>query len=113
MPLTIFLALCTLGCDFLLFFLFQWVYGEKRRLRRLPPRRHLYREGNSSDLVVLPASTTSSSQPNLSSTRALLSSSRAFYRTPFISSEPRLREQLAYRRIASSLAPTRSRKSNI
>jgi hypothetical protein len=31
MSLTIFLAFCILGCDFLLYVLFQWVYGEKHR----------------------------------------------------------------------------------
>jgi hypothetical protein len=33
MSLTVFLAICILGCDFLLYVLFQWVYGEKRRNR--------------------------------------------------------------------------------
>jgi len=28
MPLTVFLAFCILGCDFLLYVLFQWIYGE-------------------------------------------------------------------------------------
>jgi len=31
MSLTIFLAFCILGCDFLLYVLFQWIYGEKHR----------------------------------------------------------------------------------
>jgi hypothetical protein len=31
MSLTVFLALCILGCDFLLYVLFRWVYGEKHR----------------------------------------------------------------------------------
>ncbi len=31
MPLTVFLAFCILGFDFLLYVLFQWVYGEKYR----------------------------------------------------------------------------------
>ncbi len=31
MSLTVFLAFCILGCDFLLYVLFQWVYGEKHR----------------------------------------------------------------------------------
>jgi hypothetical protein len=30
MSLGIFLALCIVGADFLLYFLFQWMYGEKR-----------------------------------------------------------------------------------
>jgi hypothetical protein len=34
MSLTVFLAICILSCDFLLYFLFQWVYGEKHRNHR-------------------------------------------------------------------------------
>lgn len=37
MSATLFLAFCILGCDFLLYALFQWTYGEKRRgLSRRP-----------------------------------------------------------------------------
>jgi hypothetical protein len=31
MSVTVFLAICILGCDFLLYVLFQWIYGEKHR----------------------------------------------------------------------------------
>jgi hypothetical protein len=31
MSITVFLAICILGCDFLLYVLFQWIYGEKHR----------------------------------------------------------------------------------
>jgi hypothetical protein len=30
MSLTVFLALCILGVDFMIYVLFQWTYGEKR-----------------------------------------------------------------------------------
>jgi hypothetical protein len=36
MSLTVFLGFCILGCDCLLYILFQWIYGEKHRNR---PRR--------------------------------------------------------------------------
>jgi hypothetical protein len=41
MSITMFLAFCILGCDFLLYVLFQWTYGEKyrNRARRLAARR--------------------------------------------------------------------------
>jgi len=41
MSLTMFLAFCILGCDFLLYVLFQWIYGEKHRkhARRVAARR--------------------------------------------------------------------------
>jgi hypothetical protein len=35
MSMTIFLALCILGCDFMLYVLFQFLYGEKRSKRRV------------------------------------------------------------------------------
>jgi|SRR5580692_1143768 hypothetical protein len=31
MSATLFLGFCILGCDFLLYVLFQWTYGERRR----------------------------------------------------------------------------------
>ena len=38
MSFTVFLAISILGCDFLLYVLFQWVYGEKhRKVSRRPP----------------------------------------------------------------------------
>jgi hypothetical protein len=33
MSMTVFLAISVLSCDFLLYVLFQWVYGDKRRKR--------------------------------------------------------------------------------
>jgi Flp pilus assembly protein TadB len=41
MSLTMFLAFAILGCDFLLYALFQWIYGEKHRnhARRVAARR--------------------------------------------------------------------------
>ena len=31
MSLTVFFAICILGCDFMIFVLFKWLYAEKRR----------------------------------------------------------------------------------
>ncbi len=41
MSLTVLLAFCVLGSDFLLYVLFQWIYGEKHRkhARRSAARR--------------------------------------------------------------------------
>lgn len=33
MSLTVFIALSILGCDFLIYFLYQWLLGEKRSMR--------------------------------------------------------------------------------
>ena len=42
MSLTVFLAICVLGLDFMIFVLFRWLYGEKNRnrFRRSAARRH-------------------------------------------------------------------------
>ncbi len=41
MSLNVFLGSCILGCDFLLYVLFQWIYGERHRkhARRVAARR--------------------------------------------------------------------------
>jgi len=41
MSATVFLAVCILGCDALLYFLFQWTYGEKRRGLARRSKSHL------------------------------------------------------------------------
>jgi hypothetical protein len=95
-PLAIFLALSTLGCDFLLIFLFQWVYGEKRRLRQIRSLRNKVAEGNSAKIrLMLPASDAAPRRP---------SASLRVVPSPSFSTT---REQLAHRRIAASLVSTR------
>jgi hypothetical protein len=43
MSVVVFLAFCIIGCDFMLYALFQWTYGEKRRnhARQSAARRNL------------------------------------------------------------------------
>ena len=42
MSLNVFLALCIIGCDFLIYILYQWVFGEKYRAqtRRVAARNN-------------------------------------------------------------------------
>jgi hypothetical protein len=46
MSLTVFLALCILGLDFMIYMLFQWTYGEKRRAiaRKVAAHRKAFEE---------------------------------------------------------------------
>ena len=46
MSLTVFLALCILGLDFMIYALFQWIYGEKRRAfaRQVAARKRARKE---------------------------------------------------------------------
>jgi len=34
MSLTVFLAICILGCDVLIYFLYEWAFGESERIRK-------------------------------------------------------------------------------
>jgi len=54
MPLTLFMAVCILGCDVLIYFLFQWTLGEKGRTkrRRSGSKRRLA-VGQETELVVV------------------------------------------------------------
>ena len=94
-PLTIFLALSTLGCDFLLVFLFQWVYGEKRRLRQIRSLRKKEGEGKGDKVRLLKLASAPTPGPSCPSPRVVSAPAR---------------EQFAHRRIvAAALVPTRSR----
>lgn len=54
MSLTVFLALCVLGIDFLIYVLFQWTYGDKRKAmeRKLAAQRNAMKEEASRPFVV-------------------------------------------------------------
>jgi hypothetical protein len=54
MTLNLFMAICVIGCDLLIYFLFQWTLGEKGRTRRRGPKEKRHVEsGQASDLVVV------------------------------------------------------------
>ena len=56
MSLTVFMAICILGCDFMLYVLFQWLYGEKRRkhVRKSPSMNATPRMRESRPYLVKP-----------------------------------------------------------
>lgn len=47
MSLTVFLTICIIGCDFLIYVLYQWIFGEKYRVhaRRGTERKGVTRSG--------------------------------------------------------------------
>ena len=60
------LATCILSCDFLLYFLYQWTYGEKRRgLARRREHKDKLVEANSRPFLITPSG--NSTQPNVRS----------------------------------------------
>jgi hypothetical protein len=98
MTATVFLAICILGCDFLLYFLYQWTYGERRRgrARRSRARKTIVEGQNVRPFL---ASRNGAVRPkqNLHVMRAQTVEKPKSGYAP-------LDEQLAYRRIASSFA---------
>jgi hypothetical protein len=111
MSLTVFLAMCVLGVDFLIYFFFKLLYSEKHRIRprRLPPE--YYKENAEAlSLYRVPARKHSLQQ----SGRVV--PIRKPTGDPTIERKPRghvsrasLAENLAYRRITVAFAQSKSR----
>jgi hypothetical protein len=106
MPLTLFIAICILGGDVLIYFLFQWTLGEKnwtRRRRRGTKRRMA--GGQETELFVVPA------PKRISAQRAKQYVKREHAKRPLlertsIPSRP-IDEETAYRRRAAAYASTK------
>lgn len=103
MSLTIFLAICILGCDVLIYFLYEWAFGESKRIRK---QRAARLRGSG-------AAGTEAHQPWGEGNRP--------GGRPVIAMDPRTRkpaasarvsaheERLAYRRLATSFAQVKTR----
>jgi hypothetical protein len=103
--------MCVLGVDFLIYFFFKLLYGEKRRIspRRLPPEYYkknaeassLYRVPARKDSLAGPARVASMPRPN----------SQSAPKRKLRDQAPRasFAEDLAYRRITVAFAQTKSR----
>jgi len=122
MSLTVFFALCILGMDFLIYFFFKLVYGEKRRVppRRLPAEYYNDSSSVSGKSASSPLHLVPARKPRLSQAKRILS-------MPAPKIDPRgntevkrlpdagmlfrnFGELLAQRRIASSLAQAKPRQ---
>jgi hypothetical protein len=54
MTLNLFMAICVIGCDFLIYFLFQWTLGERGRTRRRSSSsKRGVETGTANELIVL------------------------------------------------------------
>src|SRR5579863_1787337 len=99
MSATLFLAFCILGCDFLLYFLFQWIYGEKRRglsRRSAAPRTTANQPDARPFLAAYRKGSTGGARHLSSATRRINSSEAGEF--------GQFNEARAYRRIAASFA---------
>ena len=103
MSSTLFFAFCILGCDLLLYFLFQWTYGEKHRgiKRRHARRVALITQSGNRPFLVTSSKSYERSTPNPRSYRRMRPGKGVDGQ--FLSDD----ETLAYRRIASSFATTK------
>lgn len=112
MSLTVFLAICILGCDALIYFLYEWAFGESERIRKRHPRSR-------SEAPSPEVSADCEPRPNVS--RAGASVVQMKHRKPAAATViemPRksatptnfdAQERLAYHRIAASYAPAKRR----
>jgi hypothetical protein len=100
MSATIFLAICVLGCDVLLYFLFQWTYGEKRRglARRANSRPHTTHPQKGQPIEFVPARRTTAPSKYPNSTRFQQIEDRR---------QVRRIERHAYQRIVATFAGAR------
>ena len=68
MALTVFIALCILGVDFLIYVLFQWTWGDKRRAiaRQVAAHREAFDAQSGRPFLVPSRETPSAGQPSAS-----------------------------------------------
>jgi hypothetical protein len=105
MTLTVFLAICILGCDLLIYFLYEWAFGESKRLRR---RRSQPR------IVVNSTETAMCRESRMSEKRSPVARVAEMNRKPenavARSAQPDAHEErLAYRRLALSFIQLKTR----
>ena len=99
MSVTIFLAVCVLGFDVLIYFLYEWAFGESERIRRRhqPTRRHLW--------DAIPAATHAAAKPQLVSNIPARAGKRVIKMKPSAASSRRAQncdERFVYQRLAAA-----------
>ena len=56
MTFTLFATICILGCDLLIYFLFQWTLGQRAQRKRRRGRKQLLSHGKRTELLLAPGS---------------------------------------------------------
>jgi len=104
MSFTVFLTLCVLGCDFLIYFFYEWAFGERRRdlMRRGASRRRVEALAGTQ-----PRCAATPRQSPAAGSVLMMSAKRPRQVSPRISNP--CNEALAYRRIAASFAQLKPR----
>jgi hypothetical protein len=101
MSLTIFLAICILGIDVLIYFLYEWAFGESERLRKRRNSRFAAKPGQ-------PVSAHQIHQRSEIPGR-VVEMNRKPQRRKDTAQPNSYREAMAYRRLVSSFAPLKPR----
>lgn len=100
MSITVLFAICILSCDFLLYVLYQWTYGEKRRgLSRRSQRRERFAPQQNARPFPVPNRRNATEQK-----LAYRSKNRGTSEAEAVASGTAQMELRAYRRIVSSFA---------
>jgi hypothetical protein len=105
MSLTLFVTLCVLGCDLLIYFLYQWALGERRRtlMRKAVSRQRAEALANRQPRPMVAAESSAAARPVavMGAKQQPGPDSRRIAN--------RYSEELAYRRVAASFAQSKSR----
>ena len=105
MSLTIFLALGILGCDVLIYFLYEWAFGESKRIRNRRAASHLW-----ADTAAGREGYLSRPEQRRAATPPVIVLDRKGGRPTPASALPKPHdERLAYRRMAASFAQLKPR----
>ena len=105
MSLTIFLALGILGCDVLIYFLYEWAFGESKRIRKQRAAAHLW-----SDTGVGRDGYLSLAEARRAATPSVIEMDRRRGRTLAARVRPNPHDEtLVYRRVAASFAQLKPR----
>jgi hypothetical protein len=105
MSFTVFMALCILGCDFLIYVLYQWAFGERRRtlMRRAASRRRAEALRSPQDR------STAMAQKSFATKPVTVMDPKRRRRASSVERSSRYNEELAYRRVAASFAQLKPR----
>jgi hypothetical protein len=105
MSLTVFLAICILGCDVLIYFLYEWAFGESMRIRKRQTRSRLGATSEESGQSYVPRA-----KSNRVRARSVIETNRTGANSAAASQRAdRQEERLAYRRLAASFAHLKPR----
>jgi hypothetical protein len=112
MSLTIFLAICILGMDFMIFVLFKWLYGEKKRKRLRRSARRTHSAGSQPPVHYVYGSGKSQTRTDRASLRVIPGRPRIVNKTstavPHIERQVEQNDSGKYPSVASHLARRRA-----